>query len=140
MDIRYGQDSDFVWLQEYDKHVNSEWINRCLHHSEYIIAVDAQDRKGFLRFSMFWGNIPYMDLIWVLEPYRQRGIGNNLFHFWEKEMKQLGAKILMTSSMMDEPEPQMWHKRNGFRKCGQLTFGQQQPTAEVFFVKDLNEF
>ncbi len=139
MDIRYGQESDFGWLQEHDKDVNPEWINRCLHLGEYIIAVDGQDRKGLLRFSMFWGTIPYMDLIWVLKAYRQHGIGSGLFHFWEREMKKRGAKTLMTSSMMNEPEPQVWHERNGFTKCGQLTFGQQQQTLEVFFVKDLTE-
>jgi len=137
MDIRYGQASDFEWLQEHDKHVNAEWISRCLHHGEYILAADEQNRKGFLRFSMFWGNIPYMDLIWVLKNYRQHGVGSGLFSFWEKEMKKRGTKTLMTSSMMDEPEPQVWHKRNGFKECGQLTFGQEQPTPEVFFVKDL---
>ena len=86
---------------------------------------------------MFWGNIPYMDLIRVLEIHRQRGVGSGLLRFWEREMKKRGAKTLMTSSMTDEPEPQIWHKRNGFRECGQLTFGRQQPTPEVFFVKDL---
>mgnify|MGYP005863264691 CR=1 FL=1 len=137
MDVRYGHESDFEWLQEHDEHVNHEWIKRCLHHGEYILAVDEKNRRGFLRFSMFWGNIPYMDLIWITKNYREKGIGSSLFLFWEKEMKKRKAKVLMTSSMLDEPEPQKWHKRNGFMKCGQITFGQEQPTSEIFFVKDL---
>jgi hypothetical protein len=36
-----------------------------------------------------------------------------------------------------EPEPQAWHRRNGFVEAGALTFGKLEPTPEVFFVKDL---
>ncbi len=126
MDIRYGQASDFGWLQEHDKHANPEWISRCLHHGEYILAADEQDRKGFLRFSMFWGNIPYMDLIWVLKNFRQHGVGSGLFSFWEKEMKKRGTMS----------EGIILHLQNGFsetviNQCvammTKLSFRKQRP-------------
>lgn len=52
-------------------------------------------------------------------------------------MREAGASLVMTSSMADEPEPQAWHRRNGFVESGSLTFGRLQPTPEVFFVKPL---
>ena len=52
-------------------------------------------------------------------------------------MKQMGAKILMTSSVAEEKRPQEWHYRNGFEESGQLTFGQHDPSPETFFVKNL---
>ena len=140
MDVRYGQRTDFEWLRDNDDEPNSEWIVRCLEHDEYIVSLNGLQRSGFLRFSMFWGTIPYMDLIRVVENYKRQGVGTALFDFWEKEMRQRGARVLLTSAMADEPEPQAWHERNGFKRCGQLTFGRHQQTPEVFFAKDLPEF
>ncbi len=137
MKIRYGQQEDFEWLRAQDNHVGADWIKRCLHHGEYIIAADDGEILGFLRFSLFWGNIPYMDMIRVQDNHKRRGIGTAMLNFWERDMRARGAKVLMTSSVVHETEPQDWHKRNGFQECGQLTFGQHEPTPEVFFVKDL---
>lgn len=138
MKVRYGKQSDITWLQKNDAYISDKWIKRCVRHNEYIVAVVNKEIRGFLRFSMFWGKIPYMDLIWVNPDYRQSGIGRELFAFWEKEMKKDGKVTLMTSSMLEESEPQKWHKKQGFRKCGKLTFGNQQPSPEVFFVKNVS--
>ena len=135
---RYGSQEDFDWLCEYDNHVTPAWIKRCLHHNEYIVAIENGTRKGFLRYSLFWGNIPYMDMILVLEPYRREGIGTILLGFLEQEIKKSGQNVLMTSSVIDELEPQTWHKRNNFKESGQLTFGSSQSTPEIFFVKELD--
>lgn len=140
MDVRYGRKSDFEWLRKNDDQVSSEWIGRCLDHAEYVLSLEGPQRIGFLRFSLFWGIVPYMDLIWVMENHRRQGVGTALFDFWEQGMKKRGARVLMTSAMSDELEPQTWHKRNGFRECGQLTFGRYQPRPEVFFTKDVPEF
>jgi GNAT superfamily N-acetyltransferase len=137
MDIRYGEDADHAYLLNHDHHVDPDWIRRCILDRQYILATEGPQKAGFLRFSMFWGKIPYMDLVWVSESYRRQGVGSGMFHFWEQEMKKRGATILMTSSMHDEPEPQEWHRRNGFRPSGQLTFGKLQEPPEVFFVLDL---
>jgi GNAT superfamily N-acetyltransferase len=66
---------------------------------------DYSSFPGFLRFSLFWGTVPYLDLIWVLQNDRRQGVGSVLFDFWEREMKKRGAKVLMTSSVRDELEP-----------------------------------
>jgi hypothetical protein len=47
-----------------------------------------------------------MDLIRVSEKNRRKGIGTAMFDYWQQEMKQRGAKVLMTSSMIDEVQPQ----------------------------------
>ena len=78
-----------------------------------------------------------MDMIHVLQDQRCSGIGTALFNFWEDEMRRRGAKVLMTSSTHYEDEPQAWHTRNGFEPSGELTFGQHEPVAERFFIKNL---
>jgi ribosomal protein S18 acetylase RimI-like enzyme len=137
METRYGQEGDIDWLIAHDPHVRPEWIRRCILQREYVLACNGAARIGYLRFSMFWGNIPYMDLIWVVQSHRRQGAGTAMFRFWEQDMRRCGAKLLMTSSMDNEPEPQAWHQRNGFRQSGSLTFGKVEQTPEVFFVLDL---
>jgi GNAT superfamily N-acetyltransferase len=135
--VRLGIESDLTWLSAVDSHVPSAWIQRCINHDEYLIAEVADAPVGFIRFSRFWGTIPFMDLIWVAPDHRSKGVGTRLVEKWEATMRRQGAKVLMTSSMVDEPEPQAWHQRNGFQPSGALTFGSAQATPEVFFVKSL---
>ncbi|WP_379071821.1 GNAT family N-acetyltransferase [Mesorhizobium sp. UC22_110] len=125
------------WLLAHDRHVPERWITRCLSLGEYIIAEQEGEPIGFLRFSWFWGTIPFMDLIMVLPDHRRSGIGTAVFRHWEATMRAAGATLLMTSSQSDEAEPQAWHRRNGFRDAGSVAFGHLQSIPELFLVKDL---
>ncbi|MBR2692270.1 MAG: GNAT family N-acetyltransferase [Aquamicrobium sp.] len=133
----HAENCHLDWLLAHDRHAPEQWIRRCLSLGEYIIAELEGEPAGLLRFSWFWGTIPFMDLIMVLPDRRRSGIGTALFRHWEAAMRDAGATLLMTSSQADEAEPQAWHRRNGFRDAGSVSFGHLQPVAEVFLVKDL---
>lgn len=128
---------DRPWLSGVDRHVTEPWMLRCIEQDAYLIARSGDGPVGFLRHSLFWGAIPYMELIFVDAAHRRQGFGTRMFEAWQTAMRQQGARLLMTSSMSDEPEPQAWHRRNGFEPSGALTFGELQATPEVFFVKAL---
>lgn len=132
-----AEDRHADWLLKQDRHVPEQWVRRCLSLGEYIIAEQEGEPVGLLRFSRFWGVIPFMDLIMVLPAHRRSGVGTALFRHWEEAMRKTGAALLMTSSQGDEAEPRAWHRRNGFRDAGSVSFGHLQPTPEVFLVKDL---
>lgn len=129
--------ADIAPLKALDPHVHPSWVERCVAAGEYVVAHEAGDIVGFLRFAWFWRTMPYMELIQVREDRRRDGIGSRLLGAWEAAMRAEGAELLITSSMADEPEPQAWRRRNGFKESGELTFGHLQPTPEVFFVKRL---
>lgn len=135
---RKAQERDFEYLLKMDKHVEESWVRRCLSLDEYIIGEFGGQARAFMRYSFFWGDIPYMDMIWVEEKFRKKGIGSVIIEFWTKEMKTLDKRILMTSAMSNEPPPLAWHKRNGFVECGQLSFGSLEPIPEIFLLKELN--
>ena len=145
IDVRYATEKDYNWLCLRDsRYVDTSWIKRCLDHQEYIIAVDEAGKiepkgtaLGYIRFSLFWGKIPYLDMIRVIEGHQRRGIGHAMFQFWQNEMKHKNHKILMTSSLQDELEPQTWHWKNGFRESGKLSLGSFDPKPEVFFIKEI---
>jgi len=135
--ITSAQSRHFKWLATHDQHVAEAWVRRCISLGEYFVAELEAMPVGFLRFSWFWGTIPYMELIYVLPDHRHSGIGRALFERWEIAMRRDGARLLMTSSARDEAAPQGWHSNNGFREAGTVTFGCLQQTPEAFFTKDL---
>lgn len=137
MIIREGRPQDLSRLSEHDD-VSGDWIRRCIQFREYLVAEQDDMLVGFLRFSRFWGNIPYMDMIRVLPSRRHSGVGTALFRAWESAMIEEGAQQLMTSSEWAEAEPQAWHRRNGFRAAGSIDFRAIQPSPEIFFLKDIS--
>ena len=136
--VRVGVAADRPWLLSIDRHVSAEWVDRTLAMDGYLVAEVGGTRVGFLRHSLFWGRVPFMDEIQVDPAYRRSGVGTSLFTRWEADSLARGALVLMTSSQSDEPEPQAWHRRNGFVDSGSLTFGAYQRTPEQFFIKDLS--
>ena len=98
---------------------------------------EAGEIVGFLRFSRFWGRVPYMEMIRVLPGHRRSGVGTALFLAWEEAMRGEGARLLMTSSECDESRPQDWHRRNGFTETGAIEFPGLQSVPEVFFIKHI---
>jgi ribosomal protein S18 acetylase RimI-like enzyme len=137
MIIRHGRSEDFPWLLSHDDGVGRQWIKQSIESGEYLVAEQNVELIGFLRFSRFWGKIPYMEMIRVLPEHRRSSAGTALFHEWENAMIGEGARLLMTSSELGEIEPQAWHKRNGFCEAGKIDFLSIQPTPEVFFLKTI---
>ena len=137
MIVRRGRSEDRPWLIEHDD-ASEAWISRCVQHGEYFVAEKDGELVGFLRFSRFWGKIPYMDMIRVLPSRQHAGVGTALFHAWETAMIDEGAEHLMTSSEWAEAEPQAWHRRNGFKAAGSIDLRIVQPSPEIFFVKDIS--
>jgi predicted N-acetyltransferase YhbS len=138
MIIRRGRSDDFSWLTLYDDGVGEDWIRRCIQFEEYFVAEQGGELAGFLRFSRFWGKIPYLDMIRVLPSQQRSGVGTALFRSWESAMIEQGARHLMTSSEWAEAEPQAWHRRNGFRAAGSIDLRIVQPSPEIFFLKDIS--
>jgi ribosomal protein S18 acetylase RimI-like enzyme len=135
MDIVRAEPADLEWLVRHDDHAGEQWASRCISHGEYLLARQSADILGFLRFSFFWGRIPYMEMIQVLVGHRRSGVGTTLFLAWEEAMRKQGFHLLMTSSECDETRPQDWHRRNGFSESGAIELPGIQSVPEVFFLK-----
>ena len=127
--------ADIDWLVREDASSGEAWVSRCVALGEYFLAWQAGEIVGFLRFSRFWGRVPYMEMIRVLPEHRRSGVGTALFLAWEEAMRGDGARMLMTSSECDESRPQDWHRRNGFSETGAIELPGLQSVPEVFFIK-----
>jgi len=49
-----------------------------------------------------------------------------------------GFDVLYSSSQVDEPKPQAWHRHMGFEECGVINGINQGDIGEIFFRKRLS--
>jgi hypothetical protein len=74
-------------------------------HNGTIVALNI-DRKhlGHLEYGLFWGEIPFLNHIFINTDFRNQGYGKSLFLFWQLEMKKRGHNLLLTCSCQNRPE------------------------------------
>ena len=92
--------------------------------------------EGWLRFNLFWDNIPFMNLLFIIsEDQRGKGYGRKLVAFWEHEMAEQGYKFVMTSTQSDE-EAQFFYRKLGYTDRGSLILPDEP--LEIIFYKKLD--
>lgn len=78
--IRYAERSDFQALAALDKHISEDELERVI-DSRRIIVYETNDIVGWLRFGLFWDEIPFMNMLFVIENERGKGYGTALCDF-----------------------------------------------------------
>jgi ribosomal protein S18 acetylase RimI-like enzyme len=117
VNIRSAENTDHLWLIEHDKYITQKILENKIKNNEiYIVEINGK-KIGWLRYNLFWDNIPFMNLICLLEEYRQKGIGKILVEYWENEMKQNGYKNVLTSTQSNE-ESQHFYRKLGYKEIG----------------------
>lgn len=135
MKIEYASELDFEFILTNDKHVSKQLIKNKLKEKEIIISKDKDDKIiGWLRFSYFWDNTPFMNMLYLNENYRNTGRGKKLVGFWEKEMKSLGYEMVMTSTLSNE-KAQHFYRNLGYRDSGSLLLDNEP--LEIIFTKNI---
>ena len=151
--IRYAEsaDKDFWFLL--DKHITySEFENKIRDRRCYILFFCGRP-AGILRYNLFWDNTPFCTLLFVLEEFRNRGLGKILMEHWEREMSASGYGSVLISTRSDE-DAQHFYRKLGYKYCGNLTLrGEPQElfldkriincvelTASNFNVNSLDDF
>jgi len=104
---------------------------------ELVLVETAEQTIGYLRLEYIWGKIPYIGLIWLEATHRGQGIGTAVLAFVEAHLRDGGHCFLLSSSQVNEAEPQAWHRAVGFRECGILSGINDGGIGEVFFRKEL---
>ena len=134
--VRFATPGDLDWCAAQDD-IPAAIIERKIAINEMLIADRAGERVGFLRLEYMWSTLPYIAMIRVIDAYRQQGVGRALLAFLESYLREHGHTVLMSSSQIDEPPPQAWHRHMGFEECGILSGINPGGVGEVFFRKVL---
>ena len=127
-------DLDFVSQDGYTSRKN---ILRKVEHEEVFIVERDGTPIGYLRLEFLWSTEPYIGLIRVLEPHRNKGAGSALLNHLEATLRDSGHSVLYSSSQANEPPPQSWHRHMGFQECGIINGINEGGVGEIFFQKSL---
>jgi GNAT superfamily N-acetyltransferase len=136
MEIRYAGPSDIEMISEYDEHLSKEELQHAIALKRIILLFIDGRFEGWLRFNLFWDNIPFMNLLFILEEQRGKGYGRELVGFWEREMKAQGYRFVMTSTQSDE-EAQFFYRRLGYTDRGALVLPDEP--LEIIFYKNVSD-
>lgn len=110
---------------------------RKISEGEIILLIVNGEPMGQLHLGFLWSEIPMIDLIYINQPFRQRGFSRLLLGFLEDRLRERGYEVLYSSSQLDEPQPQAWHRYMGFEACGVINGLNAAGIGEVFFRKAL---
>ena len=134
MIIRHAKIADYSWLKEHDKHISEETLKTKIESKEIYVAQENNELIGWLRYNLFWDNIPFMNLIYFLEEYRRNGFGRKLVNHWENEMKEKGYKNVLTSTLSTE-EAQHFYRKMGYTEIGGFKYLDE--ALEMIFCKKI---
>ena len=136
MEIRYAEAGDLEMIAEYDTHIAKAEMENAIARKRIILLFIDGKYEGWLRFNLFWDNIPFMNLLFIIsEDQRGKGYGRKLVAFWEHEMAEQGYKFVMTSTQSDE-EAQFFYRKLGYTDRGSLILPDEP--LEIIFYKKLD--
>jgi ribosomal protein S18 acetylase RimI-like enzyme len=135
MVIRYAGIADYVWLKEHEKHISEEMLKVKIESNEIYVVEENKELIGWLRYNLFWDNVPFINLLYFLEKYRRNGMGKKLVNYWENEMKKKGYTNVLTSTLSNE-EAQHFYRKIGYTEIGGLKYLDE--ALEIIFCKKLS--
>ena len=149
MIIELAQSKDKKKIAALDSHIHPDLFDECIRNGHIYVLKDNSIKScgqkcvtdaavvGVLRYSLFWQSIPFLDLLYLNEVYREKGFGTKMMHEWEQAMRACGYKYVMTSTQSDEDA---WHfyEKLGYRKVGGF-LPPEQEADEWIYLKQLHE-
>ena len=134
MNIRFATINDFNILCEHDKHITPHELSLSIGSKHIYIAEENGEFAGWLRYNLFWDNTPFMNMLYILEYYRGKGYGRQLTVHWEKQMKQNGFSVVMTSTVSSE-FAQHFYNKLGYKAIGGFTLPKDE--YEIIMCKEI---
>ena len=136
MEIRYAGPGDLELISEYDEDVSEEVLSNAIAMKRIILLFIDGEFEGWLRFNLFWDNIPFMNLLYLSEEQRRKGYGRKMVEFWEREMADQGYDFVLTSTQSDEAG-QFFYRKLGYTDRGALLLPDEP--LEIILYKKLSE-
>lgn len=132
--IRYATINDLLVLKKYDRHIMEAELRDSLNKNRIIVMENDGVFMGWLRFNLFWDNTPFINMLYILDSFQGRGCGGQLLAFFEKEMRENGHCLILTSTLSNE-RAQFFYRKHGFSDCGSLILPGQP--LEIILLKNL---
>lgn len=136
--MRFVEEEDREFWFSMDSHARTGEFAKKVRDQRGYVLLAAGNPAGILHYSLFWDNLPFLNLITILPSFRGKGYGRAAMAQWETDMKQAGFAMTLVSTQVDE-DAQHFYRKLGYRDCGCLLL-QDCPLAqpmELFLCKTL---
>lgn len=108
--IRCANNKDIAVIKQLDPHISSDMLIKSILRNNILVAFKADIPVGILRFNYFWDSIPFMNMLFITEEYRNLGYASQLVLYWESLMKSNGFYNVMTSTQANESSQHFYRK------------------------------
>ena len=134
--VRFATLDDLQFVHQ-DRYIATDVVRRKIEWKEVIVAEINGNLMGYLRLEYLWSVIPCIGLIRVVAEHRGKGVGKAMLRYTEEYLREKGYEWLYSSSQVNEPEAQSWHRKVGFKECGLIAGINEGEIGEVFFRKQV---
>ena len=117
----------------YEHGISREELGNSIKAGRVLVLLEGDTLVGWLRYNLFWDNTPFLNMLYVLEPYRGKGYGTMLVGHWEAEMAAGSYGRVLTSTLSNELA-QHFYRKHGYEDCGALKLPKEP--LEILFRKD----
>lgn len=132
--IRPATERDSDFLLEHDRHITPTVWARVIDEGRALVLEEEQELRGWLRWSLFWDEIPFLNMLFLLEGHRGRALGSKLLDEWESSMSAAGHTQVLTSTAADERAQRLYRRRDYLDSGVLLLPGE---VAELLLAKSL---
>lgn len=136
MTVRYANEGDLALLRGHDRHIRADELQCSIAAKRVLLILDGGRAAGWLRYNLFWDNLPFLNMLYLFEEYRGKGYGAQLVQYWEAEMARAGYREVLTSTMSSE-RGQFFFRKRGYTDCGALLLPGEP--LEIILRKELTE-
>lgn len=136
--IMHVTKSDKPFWYTLDNHLSENEFDLKIRDKRGYVISNGNTPVGVMRYNFFWDIIPFLTFIHIDESSQRKGFGSRALQFWEKEMRELGFKMVMTSTQVDE-QAQHFYRKLGYKERGALFLDNMpyEQTQEMFMLKVL---
>ncbi|MDE6210171.1 MAG: GNAT family N-acetyltransferase [Lachnospiraceae bacterium] len=138
MEIRYVEKNDKEFWFRLDRHLSQVEFEKKIRDKMGYILLENDKPIALLRYNLFWDNTPFCTMLFVDWENQGKGYGKALMSFWEKDMKEAGYGMIMTSTQVDE-EAQHFYRKLGYKDAGAVVINipkYEQP-MEMIMIKEI---
>ena len=126
-------EKDKEQIMKYDRHIHPERLTACVHDRLVYALWEDNHIVGVLRYNLFWQSVPFLDLLYIDESFRGKGIGRKAMMAWEEDMKQMGFTYVMLSTQEDETA-KFFYEKIGYLRIGEF-LPPEQDAKEILYCK-----
>ncbi len=121
-------------LLDIDSHIGPKELYHKINQSQIFVYEKDLEVIGLLRYSLFWDQVPFINLIIFKEKFRGKGFGKELMFHFEDEIIKQNKTWVMTSTLACETA-QHFYRILGYVDSGSLLV--EKEGLEIIFKKDL---